>query len=167
MEYGLAEVVDPDGLPVSRGTAGRLVGTTLHNLAMPLIRYVTNDMSSQLDRQCSCGRGLELMDDVTTKAEDVLTLKDGRLISPSVLTHPFKPLDCIEGSQIVQRAPDHVIIRIVAGQDYRPSLGDHLVHEFKARLGNDVRIDVHLVQQSRGLANGKFKWVISEVPLGI
>ncbi len=167
MEYGLAEVVDPDGLPVSRGTPGRLVGTTLHNRAMPLIRYVTNDMTSQLDHQCSCGRGLELMDDVTTKAEDVLTLKDGRLISPSVLTHPFKPLDCIEGSQIVQRAPDHIVIRIVAGHDYRPSLGDHLVHEFKARLGDDVRIDVDLVQRLEVSRNGKFKWVISEVPLGI
>jgi phenylacetate-CoA ligase len=167
MEYGLAEVVDPNGLPVSRGTPGRLVGTTLHNLAMPLIRYVTDDMTSQRDRPCSCGRGLELMDDVTTKAEDVLTLKDGRLISPSVLTHPFKPLDCIEGSQIVQRAPDHIVIRIVAGHDYRPSLGDHLVHEFKARLGNDVRIEVDLVERLEVSRNGKFKWVISEVPLGI
>jgi phenylacetate-CoA ligase len=167
MECGLAEVVDPDGLPVSRGIPGRLVGTTLHNRAMPLIRYVTDDMTSQLDRQCSCGRGLELMDDVTTKAEDVLTLKDGRLISPSVLTHPFKPLDCIEGSQIVQRAPDHIVIRIVAGHDYRPSLGDHLVHEFKARLGNDVRIEVDLVQRLEVSRTGKFKWVISEVPLGI
>jgi phenylacetate-CoA ligase len=167
MEYGLAEVVDADGSPVSRGTAGRLVGTTLHNLAMPLIRYETNDMTSLLDRQCSCGRGLEMMDEVTTKAEDVLTLKDGRLISPSVLTHPFKPLDCIEGSQIVQKAADHVVIRIVAGQDYRPSLSDHLVHEFKARLGNDVRIEVQLVPRLEPSRNGKFKWVVSEVPLGI
>ncbi len=68
---------------------------------MPLIRYVTNDMTALPAGPCACGRALELMDDVTTKAEDVLTLKDGRLISPSVLTHPFKPLDCIEGSQIV------------------------------------------------------------------
>lgn len=167
MEYGLAEVVDPDGLPVSPGTAGRLVGTTLHNMAMPLIRYVTSDLTSLPDRQCSCGRGLEIMEDVTTKAEDVLTLSDGRLISPSVLTHPFKPLDCIEGSQIVQKAPDHVVIRLVPGHDYRPSLSDHLVHEFKLRLGHEVRVEVHLVPGLEMSKNGKFKWVISEVPLGI
>jgi phenylacetate-CoA ligase len=97
----------------------------------------------------------------------VLTLKDGRLISPSVLTHPFKPLDCIEGSQIVQKAPDHVLIRLVPGADYRPSLADHLVHEFKLRLGDDVRIEVEMVPQLEVSRNGKFKWVISEVPLGI
>ena len=167
MEYGLAEVVDADGYPVSRGTTGRLVGTTLHNLAMPLIRYVTNDTTALLERRCSCGRALELMAEVTTKAEDVLTLKDGRLISPSVLTHPFKPLDCIEGSQIVQKASDHVVIRLVAGAEYRPELGDHLVREFKARLGEDVRVEVQLVPRLDPARNGKFKWVVSEVPLGI
>ena len=73
------------------------------------------------------------MDDVTTKAEDVLTLKDGRLISPSVLTHPFKPLDCIEGSQIVQTAPDAVTVRIVAGPGFNDALTTHLVTELQAR----------------------------------
>lgn len=167
MEYGCAEVADDTGRPVSRGTSGRLVGTTLHNRAMPLLRYVTNDMTALLDRQCSCGRQLDLMDDVATKAEDVITLKDGRLISPSVLTHPFKPLESIEGSQIVQRAPDHIVIRIVAGPDYDKALNDHLVHEFKTRLGDDVQIDVTLVDHLEQSKNGKFKWVISEVPLGI
>ena len=167
MEYGLAEVVDDKGGPVNRGTTGRLVGTPLHNRAMPLLRYVTNDMTAFVDRTCSCGRRLELMDDVATKAEDVLTLKDGRLISPSVLTHPFKPLESIEGSQIVQKAPDHVIIRIVAGPHYDTALSDHLVREFKSRLGDDVRIEVAMVKELEHSRNGKFKWVISEVPLGI
>jgi hypothetical protein len=41
------------------------------------------------------------------------------------------------------------------------------VHEFKARLGHDVRVEVQLVPQLEVSSNGKFKWVISEVPLGI
>lgn len=167
MEYGIAEVVDDGAQPVGAGTEGRLAGTSLHNLAMPLLRYATNDRTTLTAHQCSCGRELELMGDVTTKAEDVLTLSDGRLISPSVLTHPFKPLDCIEGSQIVQKAPDHVVIRLVAGADYEPSLGAHLIKEFKERLGDDVRVEVQLVDRLEYGRNGKFKWVISKVPLGI
>jgi phenylacetate-CoA ligase len=167
MEYGLAEVIDQDGNPAPRGTVGRLVGTTLHNMAMPLIRYVTNDTTAILEQACGCGRGLELMADVTTKAEDVLTLADGRLVSPSVLTHPFKPLDSIEGSQIVQTAPDAVTVRIVPGAAYNQALTAHLVTELQARLGGDVRIDVKMVERLETSANGKFKWVISHVPLGI
>ena len=167
MEYGCAEVVDGSGQPQPRGSAGRLAGTTLHNMAMPLLRYVSSDVTALRDRNCSCGRGLELMEDVTTKAEDILTLPDGRLISPSVLTHPFKPLDCIEGSQIVQTARDMVTVRIIPGQGYTQELTDHLVKELATRLGGDVRIDVCMVDRLETSANGKFKWVISHVPLGI
>lgn len=166
-EYGIAEVVDGSGERVTDGVVGRLVGTSLHNLAMPLLRYVTNDMTALRAGACSCGRGLQLMDDVTTKAEDMLTLLDGRIISPSVLTHPFKPLDCIEGSQIVQTAKDRVVIRIVAGPGYTLAHTQHLLTEFRARLGEGVEIDVERVDRLETSANGKFKWVISRVPLGI
>lgn len=167
MEYGATEIVDQEGRPVPRGSVGRLVGTSLHNLAMPLIRYVTNDMTAVRQRSCACGRALDVMDDVTTKAEDLLTLKDGRLISPSVLTHPFKPLDCIEGSQIVQTAHDAVTVRIIPGAAYTAGHTQHLVAALKERLGEDVRIDVQMVDRLEPSPNGKFKWVISEVPLGI
>jgi phenylacetate-CoA ligase len=167
MEYGLAEVTDDQGEPLPLGQIGRLVGTTLHNRAMPLLRYETNDRTALRAAGCSCGRGLELMDDVTTKAEDVLTLKDGRLISPSVLTHPFKPLDCIEGSQIVQTAPDAVTVRLIPGERYTEAMTRHLVTELKARLGDEVSVDVQFVQALETSPNGKFKWVISQVPLGL
>jgi phenylacetate-CoA ligase len=107
------------------------------------------------------------MEDVTTKAEDMLTLPDGRLISPSVLTHPFKPLDCIEGSQIVQTAPDVVIVKLVPGPAYSPAHAQHLVNEFRARLGEGVNVEVREVDRLEPSANGKFKWVISHVPLGL
>lgn len=167
MEYGVAEVVDDKGQPVSDGAVGKLVGTSLHNDAMPLIRYVTSDMTSLRERRCSCGRGLTMMDDVTTKAEDVLTLKDGRLISPSVLTHPFKPLDCIEGSQIVQTDPQTVVVRLIPGPAYTEAHTRHLIAELTARLGVDVKVDVQMVDCLEQKPNGKFKWVISHVPLGI
>jgi phenylacetate-CoA ligase len=167
MEYGLAEVVDELGQVAPAGTVGRLVGTSLWNRAMPLIRYVTNDMTALKLDACPCGRGLELMDDVTTKAEDLLTLPDGRLISPSVLTHPFKPLDCIQGSQIVQLSPDLVHIRIVPGSAYTKAHTRHLIEEFRARLGEGVHVDVEMVERLESSPSGKFKWVISKVPAGI
>jgi phenylacetate-CoA ligase len=168
MEYGITEAVDmATGVPVSRGSTGKLIGTTLHNTAMPLIRYVTNDVSGLRADSCPCGRALELMEDVTTKAEDVLTLKDGRMISPSVLTHPFKPLDCIEGSQIIQTAPDAVTIKLIPGSAYTDWHTQHLIHEFHERLGADVTVTVEMVDRLDVSKNGKFKWVISQVPLGI
>lgn len=166
-EYGIVEVLDEDGDPLGADRPGILVGTSLHNLGMPLLRYATNDVSAIQSKLCSCGRTLPLMDDVSTKAEDILALVDGRMISPSVLTHPFKPMHCVEQSQIVQEDFGHVVIKIQPNAAYRPADGEHLVREFKVRLGEDVRIDVQLVEGFERTKAGKFKWVVSKVDKSI
>jgi len=166
-EYGVTEVLDDDDQPVPAGGEGYLVGTTLHNCGMPLIRYRTTDRGAFKRDVCSCGRVLQLTDDVTTKAEDLLRLKDGRLIPPSVLTHPFKPLDSIEGSQIVQTDLDRLLIRIVPGGAFGDAERGHLLRELRARLGDDMQIDIECVAELPRTSRGKFKWVVSQVDLGI
>jgi phenylacetate-CoA ligase len=166
-EYGVTEVLDDFDQPVPTGTEGCFVGTTLHNRGMPLIRYRTTDRGALKAVRCSCGRPLQLTEDVTTKAEDLLRLRDGRLIPPSVLTHPFKPLDSIEGSQIVQTDLDRLLIRIVPGGAFGDVERHHLLRELRARLGEDMRIDFELVDELPRTSRGKFKWVISHVDLGL
>lgn len=166
-EYGITEILDDSGAPVPANTEGCMVGTTLHNLGFPLIRYRTSDRSALRGSPCSCGRGLRLMQDVTTKDEDLLRLRDGRLMSPSALTHPFKPLDSIQASQMVQTAVDRLTVRIIPRPEYSAADSEHLVRELKARLGQDMQIDIEFVKSLPRTASGKFKWVISQVDLGI
>jgi phenylacetate-CoA ligase len=166
-EYGITEILDDNGEPVAPGAEGVMIGTSLHNLGMPLIRYRTTDRAARLPVKCSCGRPLPLLADVTTKAEDVLRLRDGRLISPSVLTHPFKPLDTIEGSQLVQTDLDRLLVRIVPGGGFSEADRSHLVRELKARLGDDMRVDIEIVDELPRTSRGKFKWVINEVGTGL
>jgi phenylacetate-coenzyme A ligase PaaK-like adenylate-forming protein len=134
---------------------------------MPLIRYVANDRTTLLQESCSCGRELELMEEVTTKAEDTITLKDGRLISSSVLTHPFKPLHTIRESQIVQTDYDQIIVKIVKGEGFSDKDTSHLVSALAERLGHDVEINVEFRDSLNRTSSGKFRWVVSKVSLGI
>ena len=166
-EYGITEILDEDDRVLAPGHEGTLVGTSLHNVGMPMIRYRTTDRTAIKANLCTCGRTLPLMEDVTTKAEDLLRLKDGRLIPPSVLTHPFKPLDCIDASQIVQTDLDRLVIRLIPRAEYTQKHADQLVRDLKARVGDDMRIDIELVEELPRTARGKFKWVISEVDLGL
>jgi len=166
-EYGVTEIVGEDHRPVRAGEEGLMVGTSLHNTGMPMIRYRTTDRTALKNHACRCGRPLPLMEDVTTKAEDLLRLRDGRLIPPSVLTHPFKPLDSIEASQLVQTDLDRLLIRLIPRPEYSAKDAQHLVRELKARLGDDMRVDIELVESLPRTARGKFKWVISEVDLGL
>jgi phenylacetate-CoA ligase len=166
-EYGYTEVLDADGRVLPPGSEGIMHGTTLHNDGMPLLRYQTMDRTVLRAQRCSCGRPLLMMDDVSTKAEDMLRLADGRLISPSVLTHPFKPLDCIEGSQLVQTDVDRLVIRLVPRPEYTAAHGTQLVRDLKARLGSDMRVEIEMCAELPRTRSGKFKWVISQVDLGI
>ena len=56
-DHFLAEIIDPDTLlPVSDGTVGELVITTLTKEGIPLLRYRTGDLTYITHEKCKCGR---------------------------------------------------------------------------------------------------------------
>lgn len=57
-EHCLVEIVDEDGQPCPAGQRGRLLVTTLVNLAMPLLRYDSGDLAEAVEGPCPCGRSL-------------------------------------------------------------------------------------------------------------
>lgn len=163
-EYGILEIVDEDGDPVQSGEPGFVVGTSLHNSAMPMIRYKMSDVSAIIADACPCGRGLTRMADVTTKAEDIVITPDGRWISPSVLTHPFKPLRHVLKSQIVQDELDHLAVKIVPDGAFSEEEERSLKKSLRTRLGGAVRVDIEIVEDIPREPSGKFRWVVSEIP---
>ncbi len=167
LEYGITEILDDDGNPAEPGINGNIVATGLHNFEMPLIRYKTGDRSSFLKKQCSCGRQLPLIEDVTTKSESIIHTPDGRYISPSVLTHPFKPLRGIRESQIIQEDVYHIRIKLVKENQNEEIKVEQLVWDMKHRVGEEIQIDVEFVQMIPRTSAGKFRWVISKVPIEI
>jgi phenylacetate-CoA ligase len=165
MDFGITEIVDKDDNPVKRGQLGRIIATGLHNFGMPLIRYKTSDITSLKKQECSCGRNFPLMEDVTTKAEDIITTYDGRFISSSILTHPFKPMHNIAESQIIQEDLKNIRIKIVRLPSYAEEDTEYLIGEMGKRLGKDMEIHIEFVDSIPRTDAGKFRWVISKVPL--
>ena len=162
-EYGITELVDDGGNPVAHGS-GRIVGTTLNNSAMPLIRYLTDDISERLSGECSCGRHFERIKPVETKCEDLIVTPDGRCVSPSLITFCFKPLFNIKKSQILQDAPDHLTIRIVKRETYSDADSANLVARIKDATDSSMKIDLEFVEDIPRTSAGKYRWIISEVP---
>ncbi|MEM2914926.1 MAG: hypothetical protein QXH91_05970, partial [Candidatus Bathyarchaeia archaeon] len=148
---------------VPSGKMGWLVGTSLHNFGMPMIRYLTNDLSSFKNSKCKCGRTLPLMETITTKQEDIILTPDGRRISPSVLTHPFKPMRNILESQIVQEKLDLVVVKIVRSPQYSQEDSVKLIKGLQERLGKLVEIKLDFVDYIAREKSGKFRWVISRI----
>lgn len=162
-EYGFTEVVDEEGQRVPDGEEGYLVGTSLHNTAMPLIRYQTGDISAILPDPCACGRTLIRIQSLTTKAEDIIVTPDGRIISPKILANAFKPISQILNSQIIQDEIDHLKIKIRPSNEFTKLQEGQLRSGLSARLGPMMKIEFEFVDDIPRERSGKFRWVISRV----
>lgn len=162
-EYGIMELSKNDEI-VSDNEFGEIISTGLNNYGMPLIRYRTGDTTKLKDESCACERNLPLMDPVQTKLDDVIIAKDGNVLSPSVLTHPFKPLVNIKKSQIIQESKDKLIIKIVKRQEYSEKDSVFLLNELYTRVGSDMTIELDFVEDIPLTKAGKYRWIISRIP---
>ena len=162
-EYGLTEIIDENGKTLEHGQTGIIVSTSLQNMGMPLIRYKTSDISAIKKEKCACGRDMPLLEKVSTKAEDIIICPDGRLISPSVLTHPFKPMHNIDKSQIIQEDLNHITIKIVKKPEFTNKDEQTLLDGFQPRVGNEIKVSIEYVDFIERTSSGKFRWVISKV----
>jgi len=110
---------------------------------------------------------MQLIDEVTTKAEDIVITPEGKMISSSVLTHPFKPLENIRESQIIQEDVHNLLIRIVREHGFDESSTQKLISSIKERVGESMNIHIEYVEHIPRTSSGKFRWVISKVGIPI
>lgn len=162
-EYSITEFLYNEEINNEKGI---IVGTTLHNYGMPLIRYKTGDFAQVKNYDCECGKRHRLINPIETKSEDMIFTKDRKYISPSTVTHIFKPLKNIYESQIIQYDVDNYKIKIV--QDGIFSQEDKALLEKRSKelFGTNSIVNIDIVENIERTKNGKFRWIISNVKQG-
>jgi phenylacetate-CoA ligase len=153
--------VEPTPSGGSQSTS-TLVATGFTNRAMPLIRYDMGDVTQVIDEPCGCGLTSRRLAPVTTKREDLVVTPDGRFVSASILTHPFKPLVGVLRSQVVQERVDELVVRLETGEGYDKGQEIPLLKALTDRMGPGVRIRI-VKEPVFDTGVGKFRWVISKV----
>ncbi len=111
-EHLLVEVVDEQGRPCAPGEWGRVLLTTLHNFAMPLIRYELGDYA-EVGGACSCGRGLPVLRRILGRRRNLLVTPDGRRHWPSFPARIWLPHPAIREFRLVQIRPDRIRVELV------------------------------------------------------
>ncbi|TGQ42059.1 MULTISPECIES: hypothetical protein [unclassified Mesorhizobium] len=114
--YGLAELVDAAGAPVTEtGKEGRLIGTGFLSTGMPFIRYDTGDSARLLELPNEAnGQRLKVQTIMPRRNVDYLVAADGSRIVTTYLV-PDDPafFDGIEEVQFYQDRPGEVLIRYI------------------------------------------------------
>ncbi len=161
VEYGVVEILRPDGEAAKPGEEGRVVATGLHNKAFPLLRYDTGDTAVASDRVCSCGRTLPLVESFSGLRADYLLDTRGNWVSG--LRMNLVEFSGIRFAQLVQSQPERVDVYLVPASDYENRVGRDLVRGLKRKLGQQMIIQVTLVDQVPVRDREKFQFIVNRL----
>jgi phenylacetate-CoA ligase len=141
--YGLAELLTEDGQEITDpGQPGELVGTTLTNPAMPLIRYRTGDFAEWSPGECACGRKwLRIRNVIGKYGMEALRDTEGGVYNLSlimrviVFLEDIYPFEHLYRYQFIQKIPGEVDLRIIPRSS------------FTARMAELIREGLQYTQQ--------------------
>ena len=149
------EILREDGSPCEPGEEGRVILTSLHNFAMPLIRYEIGDRAV-LGTPCACGRTLPVLAAIPGRARDMLTLPDGRRRFPYYAHNTIMQIDAIVQHQVAQTARDEVEIRLAVRRPLTPAEETHIVTAATHGLGGEHRVQIVYRAEIPRQVSGKF-----------
>lgn len=158
----LVEIINDDGKPCTAGEIGRVLITTLHNFAMPLIRYALGDYA-QAGAPCPCGRGLPVIQRIMGRVRNMLRLPDGTQHWPSFPEDRWVNIAPIQQLQVVQTALDTVVLRIQAARTLTEPEITQLKRTFRDTLAFPHVIQVEQVTSIPRGKNAKFEDFVSEI----
>jgi len=135
-ELLIAEFLDENDSPVSKGDAGELTVTTLGVEGMPLLRFKTGDICHGHYEPCKCGRTSMRVGPVIGRKNQMIKYKGTTLYPPSL----YDILENIEGvkNYVVELytntiGTDEILIRIgtvISSESFEKIIKDH----FRAKL---------------------------------
>src|SRR5262245_66664037 len=125
---------------------------------MPFLRYQIGDIGSPVAGSCPCGRSLPLMSMDAGRVTDFLVSPfDGSLVSGAAFCHYLIAEGPEVGKiQIVQDARDHLTVRIVRGQAFRPEALGHYERVIARVFRGRMRVSFAFVESIPREKSGKY-----------
>ena len=158
------EILDESDKPVPAGEYGKIVLTNLNDFCFPLIRYENGDMGRLLDKKCSCGLSLPLMDKVRGRVSDNIVLPGGTVLVGEYLTTIFDDYASeVRQFQIVQHRSADISVRVVF-QKYSPDAPEiinRVQKELQHRIRGQVNLEIEIVDSIPEL-RGKLQFIVRE-----
>lgn len=169
-DYGLTELLDENAEPISPGRSGELVGTTLLNTTMPLIRYRTGDWATPAETDCSCGRGGMHLTSVIGKFHTETVFDADR--TPINMSHLLRvlqhtkrqnPFENFLRFQFHQNRPGVVILLVVPHRAFKQQQRELLQEEFDQACVGRMKLVVKVTEKIDLEESGKTKLLVQNL----
>lgn len=157
----VVEVVAPARQPAPTGT-DEIAVTALDFRTAPFLRYRLSDSVTAGPDGCLCGRPGPTLARIEGRTLDYFDLPDGRAVHPYRLLGPLlQAAPWIRQYQLVQSAPDRIVLRHVARAGADPDAAHDLARVVAAELGPGVRFEVEAVSRIPTAAGGKPRPIVT------
>lgn len=151
------------GREAESGEKGEVIVTDFWNYGMPFIRYQLGDVAVKCTRQCSCGRGLPMLKEVTGRVSDFVVDAKGGLIHGEYFTHLFYGIEDIKQFQMIQEDTENITLKVFPKDNFDISILYPIIDKIKNCLGGNINVDVKLCDELLVETSGKFRFTISKV----
>ena len=162
-QYGLVEF----GPTNSEGLC-EVIGTSFHNLAMPLIRYRTGDYVRLADPRTD--GSLEFpwpaAAEVAGREQEFLISTTNRRISLTAFNMHDDSFDGLYAVQFYQEQPGFAEFRYIPGPQFDRSRLPQIERAIRAKLGDDFQVELREVSAVEKTDRGKHRWLVSRLQAG-
>jgi phenylacetate-CoA ligase len=147
---------------------GVIAGTNLHNYAMPMIRYIQNDLGALNDQPCACGWRFRRLVNLQGRKNDSFVLPSGKVLSSGFLldaTYEFLLAYqlVVRDFCLIQQTESSVVLQIVAGTSWNDDIEKKISQRFHEFLGRGVSFRVAVVDVCEKTKTGKRNPIISYI----
>jgi len=156
----IVEVLDTGGKPCRPGETGQVTVSTLHNFAMPLLRYASGDYA-EVGESCPCGRGLPVLRRIAGRQRNMILRPDGVRQWPVFPMSAWFDIAPVLQIQLVQDAIDHVEVRLVMKRDFSGDEAERLIAALQGCLDYPFRITLRRVDTIPRGAGQKYEDFVS------
>ncbi len=156
--YGYVEFGDADAEGFRE-----VIGTSFHNLAMPLVRYRTGDFVRLADpqRDGDLEYPWPAVSEIAGREQEFLVSREGRRISLTAFNMHDATFDGLYAVQFFQAEPGVAEFRYVPSPSFQSSRLEAIRTGVARKLGDDFTVTFREVRETEKTARGKHKWLVS------
>ncbi len=158
------EIIDPQtGAAAPPASVGEIVLTELHARAMPLIRYRLGDLGRLSNSRCDCGRTTPTLEGIVGRVSDLIHTPSGRRVSCAVFDYSVPA--SVRRFRAVQHSLNQISL-LLETEVLSPETIAQLRRNLHDAIGEDVNLDIRLVERIEREPSGKLRCFVSEIPAG-
>src|SRR5699024_161613 len=149
------------------GEIARMIVTSFRNWKTPLLRFDIQDtvLLPKEQKKCVCGCEMPYVDKIIGREDDLLWTKEKGYIGR--MDTAYKGLRGIMKSQLIQKNENLLVVNQTVDKEYTSEMNSILIQNLRDRLGDEIRIEINIVEHIPLGANGKFDAVKREFEIEV